>query len=46
MFTGIIEELGHVRDRYAAGACERLVIASAVVLGDVTMGASIAVNGT
>ena len=46
MFTGIIEELGHVRDRYAVGACERLVIASAVVLGDVTMGASIAVNGT
>ena len=46
MFTGIIEELGCVRDRYAAGACERLVIASAVVLDDVTMGASIAVNGT
>ena len=46
MFTGIIEELGHVRDRYAAGACERLVIAAAVVLDDVTMGASIAVNGT
>lgn len=46
MFTGIIEELGCVRDRYAAGACERLVIAAAVVLDDVTMGASIAVNGT
>ena len=45
MFTGIIEELGHVRDRFAAGACERFVIAASTVLDDVTLGASIAVNG-
>jgi riboflavin synthase len=45
VFTGIVEEFGQVRDRHAAGACERLVIASSTVLDDVTMGASIAVNG-
>jgi riboflavin synthase len=46
MFTGIIEELGQVRERTAAGACERLVIGCRTVLGDVELGSSIAVNGT
>lgn len=46
MFTGIIEELGRVRERFAAGACERLVIGASTVLTDVSLGASIAVNGT
>ena len=46
MFTGIIEELGQVRERFAAGACERFVIAASTVLDDVALGASIAVNGT
>ena len=46
MFTGIIEELGSVRERRTAGACERLVIDATRVLDDVTLGASIAVNGT
>ena len=45
MFTGIIEELGHVRERATVGACERFVLGASAVLDDVTMGASIAVNG-
>jgi riboflavin synthase len=45
MFTGIIEELGTVEalDRHKSGA--RLLIRCARVLTDLTMGASIAVNG-
>ena len=45
MFTGIIEELGYVEalDLHAAGA--RLSIRCALVLSDLTLGASIAVNG-
>ena len=42
MFTGIIEELGTVVSREGP----RLRIAARIVLDDVTMGASIAVNGT
>lgn len=41
MFTGIVEELGTLVSREGA----RLRIAATEVLGDVTMGASIAVNG-
>jgi riboflavin synthase len=41
MFTGIVEELGRVRERDGA----RLVIEATTVLTDVTLGASIAVNG-
>jgi len=41
MFTGIVEELGSVRAREGA----RLVIDCSLVLEDVSMGASIAVNG-
>lgn len=41
MFTGIVEELGRVAGRDGA----RLRIAAATVLEDVTLGASIAVNG-
>jgi riboflavin synthase len=45
VFTGIIEELGKVEafDRHARGG--RLLIACARVLSDLTLGASIAVNG-
>lgn len=42
MFTGIVEELGTVVSREGP----RLRIAAATVLGDIEMGASIAVNGT
>ena len=42
MFTGIIEELGSVAERDGG----RLRIAASKVLDDVTMGESIAVNGT
>lgn len=45
MFTGIIEELGSVEaiDRHGSGA--RLLIRCSRVLSDLTVGASIAVNG-
>jgi len=49
VFTGIVEELGTVRDLSPIGdgldATARLVIAATTVLGDATIGASIAVNG-
>ncbi len=49
MFTGIVEELGTVRDLSPIGdgpdATARLVIAATTVLEDATIGASIAVNG-
>ena len=41
MFTGIVEELGHVVQRDS----DRLRIGAGTVLDDVEMGASIAVNG-
>ena len=45
MFTGIVEELGKVEafDRHKSGA--RLLVGCARVLSDMTLGASIAVNG-
>lgn len=45
MFTGIVEELGTVTayEPHAAGA--RIIIGCSHVLGDLTLGASIAVNG-
>jgi riboflavin synthase len=45
MFTGIVEEMGTVRAVEPVGDGCRLVVGAATVLGDVTMGASIAVNG-
>ena len=42
MFTGIVEELGTVVSRHGP----RLRIGATTVLGDIEMGASIAVNGT
>ncbi|HEX4984408.1 MAG TPA: riboflavin synthase [Ilumatobacteraceae bacterium] len=49
MFTGIVEELGTVRDISPIGdgpdATARLVIGATAVLDDATVGASIAVNG-
>ncbi len=41
MFTGIVEELGRVESLEGS----RLRLSASTVLGDVTMGASIAVNG-
>jgi len=45
LFTGIVEELGKVEafDRHKSGA--RLLVGCARVLSDMTLGASIAVNG-
>jgi riboflavin synthase len=49
VFTGIVEELGTVRDVSPIGdgadATARLVIGATTVLDDATVGASIAVNG-
>jgi riboflavin synthase len=45
MFTGIVEELGTVRAVDAVGDGRRLVVAAETVLDDVTLGASVAVNG-
>lgn len=45
MFTGIVEEMGRVRSVTAHGEGMRLEIEASTVLGDVTDGASIAVNG-
>jgi riboflavin synthase len=49
VFTGIVEELGAVRDVSPIGdgpdATARLVIAATTVLDDAAIGASIAVNG-
>src|SRR5437660_9680729 len=41
MFTGIVEELGEVRERNGA----RLAVACRTVSGDTPLGASLAVNG-
>jgi riboflavin synthase len=45
MFTGIIEEVGVVRAVRSSGTWMRLEIAASKVLDDITMGASIAVDG-
>lgn len=45
MFTGIVEEIGHVVGMPAAGRAGELEIAASVVLSDVSIGDSIAVNG-
>jgi riboflavin synthase len=45
MFTGIVEELGSVRSVTANEGGARFVFESEIVLDDVELGASIAVNG-
>ena len=45
MFTGIVEELGHVRSIVPNEGGARLVIEASTVLEDAQLGASIAVNG-
>lgn len=45
MFTGIVEELGTVTSYQPLGAGARIVVGCSVVLSDLTLGASIAVNG-
>jgi riboflavin synthase len=45
MFTGIVEELGHVRAVVANTGGARIEIDAHTVLDDATLGASIAVNG-
>ncbi|MEP6818159.1 MAG: riboflavin synthase [bacterium] len=45
MFTGIIEELGRVREVEARGEDARIVIEARLVTGDIHEGDSIAVNG-
>jgi riboflavin synthase len=46
MFTGIVEELGHVASIERAETGARLTVRCSGVLQDATLGASIAVNGT
>jgi riboflavin synthase len=45
MFTGLVEEVGTIRSVVPAGGGARVEIAASLVLDDVEMGASIAVNG-
>ena len=45
MFTGLVEEVGTIRSIEPVGDGARVEIGSTTVLGDVEMGASIAVNG-
>src|SRR5664280_2424471 len=45
MFTGIIEELGTVESMVAGAAGARLKVRCSTVMTDMTVGASIAVNG-
>jgi len=45
MFTGIVEELGHVRAVTPNAGGARIEIGATTVLEDATIGASIAVNG-
>ena len=45
MFTGLVEEVGTVRSVTPVGEGARVEIDATTVLGDVEMGASIAVNG-
>ncbi|MFW5471514.1 riboflavin synthase [Knoellia sp. CPCC 206435] len=45
MFTGIIEELGHVHDVSSGEASARLTLTGPLVTSDAVHGASIAVNG-
>ena len=45
MFTGLIEEIGIVRSITSQGNGARVEIAAALVLDDVVVGASLAVNG-
>lgn len=45
MFTGIVEEMGEVIAVERAGAGAHVRIAASIVLTDITVGASVAVNG-
>lgn len=45
MFSGIVEEIGTIRDRAGAGGGVRLTIGCARVLDDLAPGASVAVDG-
>jgi riboflavin synthase len=46
MFTGLVEALGTVRERTVAGAGCRLVIAEPRIAPELSLGESVAVNGT
>ena len=45
MFTGLVEEVGHVRDVAVTDGAARLAIACRTVLDDLPLGASVAVDG-
>ena len=45
MFTGIVEELGKVKSLKRTSAESRLVISASVIMTDMHIGDSIAVNG-
>ena len=46
MFTGIIEEIGHISHIRTGGETCTVTVAASKVLTDVRIGDSIAVNGT
>ena len=45
MFTGIVEELGVIREVRETGATRRLAVTAAVTLDGSEVGASVAING-
>lgn len=45
MFTGLIEDLGHLRDLRRGTAGARLTVATSLPMAELTIGESIAVNG-
>ncbi|MBE0595799.1 MAG: riboflavin synthase [Desulfuromonadales bacterium] len=45
MFTGLIEDLGHLRELRHTGAGARLTVATALPMAELAIGESIAVNG-
>lgn len=46
MFTGLVEELGKVKNLSRGTSSARLTVSAAKILGDIKLGDSIAVNGT
>ena len=45
LFTGIIEEVGNIRSITPTGSGSRLTFFASAILGDIELGASVAVNG-
>ena len=45
MFTGLVEDVGRIKDRVAEGPAARIVVRSEKIFSDATIGDSIAING-